>query len=126
MYAGACDVIHIAEPVLGGARTLGKLDESSAGARLSAQMRGRVLVFRLLSASSSRVAEVGQFVHEDMSVHSNQRQRSLDMHCLFVYLAYLYYLYSVLSVFCIICMATIWPTNLETVMEKRHALGGGY
>ena len=30
---------------------------------------------------------------EDMSVHSNQRQRSLDMHCLFVYLAYLYYLY---------------------------------
>ena len=27
---------------------------------------------------------------EDMSVHSNQRQRSLDMHCLFVYLAYLY------------------------------------
>ena len=27
---------------------------------------------------------------------------------------------------CIICMATIWPTNLETVMEKRHALGGGY
>ena len=36
----------------------------------------------------------------------------------------LYYLYSVLSVFCIICMATIWPTNLETVMEKRHALGG--
>ena len=49
---------------LGGARTLGKLDESSTGARLSAQMRGRVLVFRLLSASSSRVAEVGQFVHE--------------------------------------------------------------
>ena len=44
--------------------------------------------------------------------------------CIFVYLAYLYYLYSVLSVFCIICMATIWPTNLETVMEKRHALGG--
>ena len=42
MYAGACDVIHIAEPVLGGARTLGKLDESSTGARLSAQMRGRV------------------------------------------------------------------------------------
>ena len=39
MYAGACDVIHIAEPVLGGARTLGKLDESSTGARLSAQMR---------------------------------------------------------------------------------------
>ena len=31
-----------------------------------------------------------------------------------------------ICIICIICMATIWPTNLETVMEKRHALGGGY
>ena len=29
-----------------------------------------------------------------------------------------------ICIICIICMATIWPTNLETVMEKRHALGG--
>ena len=30
----------------------------------------------------------------------------------------------IICIICIICMATIWPTNLETVMEKRHALGG--
>ena len=91
-------MIHIAEPVLGGARTLGKLDESSTGARLSAQMLGGQVKMHIGVIGMQSLAYDALFSlctqkllslygpKEDMSVHSNQRQRSLDMHCLFVYL----------------------------------------
>ena len=87
---------------LGGARTLGKLDESSTGARLSAQMLGGQVKMHIGVIGMQSLAYDALFSlctqkllslygpKEDMSVHSNQRQRSLDMHCLFVYLAYLY------------------------------------
>ena len=81
-----------------------KLDESSAGARLSAQMLGGQVKMHIGVIGMQSLAYDALFSlctqkllslygpKEDMSVHSNQRQRSLDMHCLFVYLAYLWWI----------------------------------
>ena len=67
---------------LGGARTLGKLDESSTGGVIGIQSLAYDALFSL--CTQKLLSLYGP--KEDMSVHSNQRQRSLDMHCLFVYL----------------------------------------